>query len=301
MLRPIFLALGALSLSMVACGSDVSDDAATSSPQEADLLKMTGPTSNWSYRGLMPELIAPEITVSMRGHTVHVTGLLRPGHPRLPFYAQSEELPDGNTRVHLVYPMATANTNSILQDGVSNARNPEPFDYKVCGGDNFHPTNEIGAFGGFPFIEYVCWHRRANGQVDDGIAFHGPISSASADGATYWALLRGPVSHGCNRMLGEHILELAHVIGFDHGIKGTKVHVLADFDHLGDRIVDVEYPSYMWQRPPANESVIFPIWRAVRIDANGHTKLDFPQWACETERCDSMPPNARDPYTGDPL
>src|SRR4051794_8196487 len=108
MLRPIFLAVCSLSLSVAACGSDVSEAEGTSSPQEADLLKMTGPTSNWSYRGLMPELAAPEITVSLKGHTVHVTGVLGPDHDRLPFYAKTEES-NGQTRVHLVYPMATAN------------------------------------------------------------------------------------------------------------------------------------------------------------------------------------------------
>lgn len=297
--RPFsLLAVSVLSLSAFACGSGATDDAASSA--DSDLLKSTGPTSSWSYRGLMPELEAPQVFVSLRGHTVRVTGLIRQGDERqLPFYVRSED-DNGRTRVNIAYPMATANTKSLLDDG-SYARNPEPFDYSVCGGDNFHPSNEIGAFGGFPFVEYVCSHHRKDGLWDGGIAFHGPISARNADGATYWSLLRGPVSHGCNRMLGEHVLELAHLIGFDHGRLGTKVSLTDDFDHLDGKIVDVDYPATNWVRPSPDDATIFPIWQAVVIDGSGHTKLDFPQWACETRRCPGMPANARDPYTGAPL
>jgi hypothetical protein len=301
--RSSLLAAFAVSaFTLFACGSDTSSDDAAAQTGDSDLLKSTGPTSNWSYRGLMPPLAVAEAIVSLRGHTVRITGLLRPedeGRIELPFYARSYP-ENGRTRVHIAYPMATANPNSPLEDGTP-ARNPEPFVYRTCGGDNFHPTNEIGAFGGFPFVEYVCSHHNRDGSWSGGIAFHGPITSRNADGATYWSLLRGPVSHGCNRMLGEHVLELAHLIGFDTGALGTHVTVVDDFDYLDGKIVDVDYPSYGWSRPAPQDATIFPIWQAVKLDANGHTKLDFPQWACETSRCASMPPNARDPYTGAPL
>lgn len=292
---PLLLAASVLSLA-AACDATQSDDLATDS-QDDDLLKQTGPTSTWSYRGLLPRLDAPAMTVSLKGHTVHVTGLLPLNGPeRLPFYARTE--PDGaRTRVHLVYPIATVDSSSLLKDGVTRARNPEPFQYRVCGGDNFHETNEFGNFGGFPFIEYVCWHRDADGRVRGGIAMHGPITSRSVDGASYWSLMRGPVSHACNRMLGEHVLEVAHVIGFDVGARGTPVKVIADFDRLADKVIDVDYPATGWQRPNPDAAVIFPIWQAVKV-VNGRTALDFPQWACETSRCPMMPPNARDPYTG---
>lgn len=136
----------------------------------------------------------------------------------------------------------------------------------MCGGDDFHATNSIGAFGGFPFIEYVCGHRDADGRVRSGIAFHGPITS--------------------------------HVIGFDRGARGTPVTVVAGYDSLLGKIIDVDYPSSGRTRPSASESVVFPIWQAVKRRGDGSTALDFPQWACETSRCAGMPANARDPFTG---
>lgn len=298
--RLTLLAVTALSLSVVACHTETSDGGDTPSNQDSDLLKKTGPTSNWSYFGLLPKLDAPELVVSLKGHTVHVTGLLPADVAGpMPFYAKTA-VDGGRTRVHLAYPIATVDPNGRLDDGRP-TRNPEPFDYNVCGGDNFHATNDFGAFGGFPFIEYVCNHRDADGRVRGGIAFHGPITSTSVDGATYWSLLRGPVSHACNRMLGEHVLELAHVIGFDRGARNTKVKVIADFDRLDGKIIDVDYPATGWTRPNADEATVFPIWQAVKLDARGSTEIDFPEWACETSRCASMPPNARDPFTGAPV
>ena len=284
------------------CAAEPGAGGADESPvdqSEDDLLKKTGPTSSWSYRGLMPRLESPQLTVSLKGHTVHVTGLLPESFSgRLPFHARTEHL-GARTLVHVVYPIATVNPNGHFDNGTA-TRNPEPFGYAVCGGDNFHATNSTGAFGGFPFIEYVCSHRDADGRVRGGIAFHGPITSTSASGGTYWSLQRGPVSHACNRMLGEHVLELAHVIGFDRGARGTKVTVIADYDRYDGKIVDVDYPATGWTRPAAASAVVFPIWQAVALRDDGSTVLDFPQWACETSRCASMPANARDPYTGAP-
>jgi hypothetical protein len=286
-------------LATAGCAADTRDGAdQETASSEDDLLKRTGPTSSWSYRGLMPTLDAPAMTVSLQGHTVHVTGLLPAGFTgALPFYAKAEGAAAGRTRVHLAYPIATVDPNGQLENGTP-TRNPEPFGYAVCGGDNFHATNATGAFGGFPFIEYVCNHRDADGRVRSGIAFHGPITGRALSGATYWSLTRGPVSHACNRMLGEHVLELAHVIGFDRGARGTPVKVIAGFDQLGGKNIDVDYPATGWNRPASPSAVVFPIWQAVKVRADGSTALDFPEWACETSRCASMPKNARDPYTG---
>ena len=292
----------AVMVASVGCVADATDDAESGpvDQSEDELLKQTGPTSNWSYRGVMPELESPKLTVSLKGHTVHVAGLLPSSFQgKLPFYARTEAV-GSRTRVHLVYPIATVDPNGRLPDG-GRTRNPEPFDYQVCGGDNFHASNSIGSFGGFPFIEYVCNHRDHDGRVRGGIAFHGPITSKQASGAAYWSLLRGPVSHACNRMLGEHVLELAHVIGFRRGVRTTPVSVIADFDKLAGKIIDVDHPATGWTRPDASASIVFPIWQAVKQRADGSTQLDFPQWACETSRCPSMPANARDPYTGAPL
>jgi hypothetical protein len=294
---------GVLALSItvgsLGCAADTTDapDDEDVEQSEDELLKKTGETSNWSYRGLMPALESPEMTVSLKGHTVHVAGLLPASFTgRLPFYARTEAV-NGRTRVHLVYPIATVDATSRLPNGVR-ARNPEPFEYKVCGGDNFHASNTVGAFGGFPFIEYVCRHTDSDGRVRGGIAFHGPITSRTISGTKYWSLTRGPVSHACNRMLGEHVLELAHVIGFNRGKRGTPVKVIAGFDQLNGKIVDVDYAASGWTRPSASQAVVFPIWQAVKQRADGTSALDFPQWACETSRCASMPANTRDAYTG---
>lgn len=279
-----------------AANADPTDE--TFDQNEDDLLKKTGPTSSWSYHGLMPRLDSPSMTVSISGHTLHVTGLLPTTWTgKLPFHARTEVF-GSRTRVHLVYPIATVDPEGHLLDGTP-TRNPEPFTYAICGGDNFHATNRIGDFGGFPFIEYVCGHRDADGRYRSGIAFHGPITSTSIGSSQYWTLRRGPVSHACNRMLGEHVLELAHVIGFDAGKLGTPVKVIAGFDTFQGKRLDVDYPATGWTRP--TNAYVFPTWQAVKQRPDGSTQLDFPQWACETSRCPSMPPNARDPYTGAPL
>ena len=283
----------------VGCAADATDDGGAVDHSEDELLQKTAATSNWSYRGLMPALEAPQLTVSLKGHTVHVAGLLPAGFQgRLPFYAKTETV-GGRTKVHVVYPIATVDLSARLPDG-GPTRNPEPFDYQVCGGENFHASNDIGSFGGFPFIEYVCNHTDRDGRNRGGIAFHGPITATQVSGTSYWSLKRGPVSHACNRMLGEHVLELAHIIGFDGGARNTPVKVIAAFDKFQGKIVDVDYAATGWTRAAAADAVVFPIWQAVKLRADGTIANDFPQWACETSRCASMPPNARDPFTGAP-
>jgi len=292
------LGAGAAVAACAAAGpADVEPGSELFQSDEDELIRKTLETSRWSYRGIMPRLETPEITVSLRGHTVHVAGFLPPGFTeKLPFHAKTENVA-GRTRVHLAYPIATVDPTSKLESGLL-ARNPEPFTYAVCDGAYFAPSNSTGAFGGFPFIEYVCRHRDSDGRVRSGIAFHGPITATRAGGVSYWSLRRGPVSHACNRMLGEHVLEMAHVIRFDQGVRGVPVKVIADFDTFEGKILDVDYPSTNWVRPQASESTIFPIWQAVSQRPDGSIALDFPQWACETSRCPIMPPNARDPYTG---
>jgi hypothetical protein len=294
----LFLLAAVSVMATAGCAADTSGEGDGYGQDDEDLLKKTGPTSSWSYRGLMPRLDSPSAVVSLQGHTVHVTGLLPTSFTgKLPFYAKTEVF-GSRTKVHLVYPIATVDPNGHFEDGTP-TRNPEPFTYSVCGGDNFHATNTKGDFGGFPFIEYICGHRDADGRYRSGIAFHGPITSVGIGSASYWTLRRGPVSHACNRMLGEHVLELAHVIGFDQGKFGMPVKVISGFDTFQGNTLDVDYPSTGWTRP--RNATVFPIWQAVKLGPDGSTKLDFPQWACETSRCPSMPPNARDPYTGAPL
>jgi hypothetical protein len=286
-----------LTVSSTACVEDPDD--LDQSEIENELLKKTSSTSAWSYRGIMPTLESPQLVVSLAGHTVHVSGLLPIGFTgKLPFHAKTETVLGGRTMVHLAYPIATVSPDGVLPGGLR-TRNPEVGTYKICGGDNAHASNNIGSFGGFPFIEYVCDHEDSDGRVRSGIAFHGPITSTTAEATSYWSLLRGPVSHACNRMLGEHLLEMAHAIGFDRNSGITpNVKVIAGFDTLGGKKIDVDYPSTGWTRPPAAESVVFQIWQAVRLRPNGTTELHFPRWACETQRCALMPASKFDPFTG---
>ena len=56
-------------------------------------------------------------------------------------------------------------------------------------------------FGNFPYLGY--------GRNANGIGFHGPIDRNE----DMWFLQRGQISHGCNRMAGEHIVELSVLYG----------------------------------------------------------------------------------------
>ena len=288
-------ALFAVGVTVAGCASDKTEDSDTSGD---DIIRKTSMTSAWSYHGLMPELDSPSITVSLKGHTAHVTGLLPTSFTgKLPFYVQSEQ-EAGRTRVHLAYPIATVNTKLTSPGGLP-ARNPEPDDYEVCGGAQSAASNPDGAYGGFPFIEYICHHVDSDGRVRSGIAMHGPIDDKTVAGTDYWFLQRGPVSHACNRMLGEHVLEMSHLLGFDKGLRTAPVKVIADFDQLDGKPIDVDYPATGWTRPTGAD--IFPTWQAVIAEPDGSTKIGFPQWACETSRCASMPNNAFDAYSGLPV
>jgi hypothetical protein len=134
-------------------------------------------------------------------------------------------------------------------------------------------------FGGFPFIPYL--------QQNERVAFHGPITEdngTTGDPKT-WHLLRGPVSHGCNRMVGEHVVELAQILGVDmsatfppsDGSKGairpkslTKLDVAPAFAKWKGKNVDVDYAVDPQARvgnlpklPPSDATTIkFPTWSA---------------------------------------
>ena len=91
------------------------------------------------------------------------------------------------------------------------------------------PTNSIGAFGNFPFLLYTT----------AGHALHGPITGDRT--ADLWGLRRGKVSHGCNRMEGEHVIELSVLLGCpargDQGrctAANENVVVMEEFDHFPD-------------------------------------------------------------------
>ena len=90
-------------------------------------------------------------------------------------------------------------------------------------------NNRAGDFGLFPFLKYTA----------RGHALHGPITGDAI--SDEWYLRRGKVSHGCNRMDGEHITELSVLLGCPASGKphacavgNERVTVVEDFDFLPD-------------------------------------------------------------------
>ena len=197
----------------------------------------------WFYNGPMPVLEQPAITVSLAGNTAHLSGLV-------PVNAAVPDLPNamtssvnGRTRIDVVYPIATA---AIAKN------NSKPGAYSFYEAMPYRPngsawTPSLGThfvtWGGFPFVAY-----------NNGIAFHGPITSTTANGTSVWLLKRGDVSSGCNRMNGEHVIELAHAIGVDmkkaYQPNATfvpkttaKVTVISGYDQYDGKYIDVDYPT----------------------------------------------------------
>lgn len=231
-----------------------------------------GPNSDrWVYNGPLPHLESPSIVVSLSAHTARVTGFLPQTYDRatLPYYVDSVD-DGGRTKVAVVYPIATG--SSI---------NHQPNDYVT---ERVYPrrTEPSAPWGGFPFISYVN-----DDSPYKGIAFHGPITAADGQ----WTLIRGPVSHGCNRMQGEHIVELAHLIGVDMTTKlwpadailrtyKVPVKVLRQqADTWRGQNVDVDYPSQRSVVRPKENVKMFKAWSAD----------DFPEWVCKVD-ARALPP-----------
>lgn len=254
----------------------------------ADPITKPGETSPpWLYEGPLPALDSPELVTSIAGHTTRMTGLLPRGYDarELPWYVVSETEGE-RTRVHVVYPIATGKR-------VNGKWNNVPGTYDHLNVRPYRPNDpsQLGKehWGGFPFLNYHDQRR---------FALHGPIDFVE-DGMGQqssredWRLVRGRVSMGCQRMQGEHVLELTHMLGFDmskpwtkqlnapdpkNRVEGkwiaAKLTVLAEpsYDRVDGKIVDVAYPKHPTVDPlPAGEPVMtFPTW-----DAN-----DMRAWAC---------------------
>jgi hypothetical protein len=247
----------------------------------------------WLYAGALPALESPEVHISLDAATARVTGFAPADFDpsTLPFYARATQ-ENGRTRLTVVYPVASGQaTNS-------------PGEYSGVRATPFTPSRPGTAWGGFPFLAY---------DVSRGIAMHGPITAKDSE----WHLIRGPVSHGCNRMQGEHVVEVAQLLGIDmrqrqtsHAVSldDVKVSVLGydpKEEHVGppkwdrafDKYVDVDYPALASvRRPPAAESVVYPTWDS----------RDFPRIVCAYRpngatgpgACDFMPENKKDLKTG---
>ncbi|NOU27733.1 MAG: L,D-transpeptidase family protein [Polyangiaceae bacterium] len=273
------LPVPALFAMAVACGGSDSNGAS-----EDDILPnvetLTGKSVQWVYSGPLPQLESPKVEVSLLAHVALVTGLLPKTFDvaKLPSYVKTATV-GGRTQIAVAYPVATAATDEM--DPVRKAP------YRNWPGDNatiysipFTPSNhssentDATMWGGFPFIKYA----------PPGHALHGPIDVApTAEAGQVWKLKRGPVSHGCNRMNGEHIVELAHLIGTDMASRnyventilrgpakdGVGVPVLVREAQISwnGKYVDSSYPVHKGMearvtRPAAAESTVFPSWDA---------------------------------------
>ena len=251
MTRVALLGLLASVFALGACAAEPASDEDIDDETGEDALTAKA-DEHWFYTGALPRLENAVITVSLKGHTAHVSGLAPRGTaaiPALPHVKTKDE--NGRLRVDVVYPIATANaaigkTNSSPgQYAIHQVMpyRPDGITYTASEG-NHHVT-----WGGFPFIAY-------NG----GIAFHGPITSKDNVGtpdASVWYLRRGQVSGGCNRMLGEHVTELAHLVGAnmrkvytanrryapsDVGV-AARTNVIADYDQYDGKFIDVDYAT----------------------------------------------------------
>lgn len=257
------LSVASFAFGLAACapgqGDFPSDEGTTGDEAYLKNVEKTGGASQkWIYQGSMPRLETPSIFVSLKAHTARVTGLLPESYDGvLPFYAIPKQLSSGRTQVTLVYPVATGAIDPSTGEAPMG-----PGTYPRLFAVPFTPTTDKAAWGGFPFLKY---------HATRGLAFHGPItSSRNADtGDWEWTLLRGPVSHGCQRMMGEHVVELSHMLGMGmdqphkSGDKATielPVVVSTQFDEFEGQFVDVDYPALPAVQRPTTNARVFPTW-----------------------------------------
>jgi hypothetical protein len=267
------LVLASSSIFAAGCAADPGTSADDEGASSEDALAAKA-DEHWMYAGPLPALKDAKITVSLAGNTAHVVGYMPANAEALPSLPHVKtKLENGRTRVDIVYPIATAappKTNSrpgTYSFYEAKPYRPDGLAYTVSAGSHFVP------WGGFPFLGY-----------DNGIAFHGPITSqdnkAPGD-MSVWYLRRGSVSSGCNRMLGENVTELAHVLGISmrkiYGANqsypdptAAKVTVIADYDMLDGKYIDVDYATDVGLTRPgkvhgAANVVMFGSWVATEM------------------------------------
>jgi hypothetical protein len=239
--------LAALSTSLMACSAAPADEGQGEEVSETESELAKSADDHWFYDGPLPMLESARVTISLEGHTARISGLVPAGFAlsELPPHAKVQD-DGGRTRLDAVYPIATARA------GKSDAR---PGDYRFNNVIPYRPdgiavTVQEGAhmvtWGGFPFLRY-----------SGGIALHGPITAMDNNGApdmSVWYLQRGDVSGGCNRMMGEHVVELAHLAGtsmrkvYAKNAQVTpagvaRVTVISGYDSYGGKFVDVDFPT----------------------------------------------------------
>ncbi len=297
MFRTLLPALLASLSVLAASGCAEESDGGVATSDESDLKdveKSGGKSQNWIYQGPLPAIEKPTIVVSLKAHTARITGLLPATFKGdLPFWAVPGTEADGRTRVTVVYPVATGAIDP--ETGTAPAG---PGHYSELFGIAFTPTNEKASWGGFPFFKY---HMRR------GLAFHGPITSTrnAETGDWEWLLKRGPVSHGCERMQGEHVVELMHLLGVDmskpHAATETftikvSVDIIEAWDTFEGQSVDVDYPALPAVQRPTTNVAMFPTWDS----------RNMPQLVCAYDKdvpldghhCDAVGEVKQDLYTG---
>ena len=275
---------------LAACAAESADDGDST---DSAIVKPGDASPPWIYEGPMPALESPEVVTSIVGHTTRISGLLPQGYDlsKLPWYAKQEPAGD-RIKVHVVYPVATGK----MVDG---QWNNVPGTYDHFNVRPYRPNDPAAAnkehWGGFPFLNY---------HDDRRFAMHGPIDFTEdfpgLQGTREdWRLIRGRVSLGCNRMQGEHVVELTHMLGFDmskpwttelnkadpkNGVEGkwipAKLTVLAEpkYDHYAGAIVDVDYPKDQSVPPlPAGQAV--KIWKTWDADV-------MLAWTCPVKPAD---------------
>jgi hypothetical protein len=292
--------LASLPLALAAVGCAAESDSEPSS-EESDLKnveKSGGASQKWIYQGALPKLETPAITVSLKAHTARITGLLPVDFAgELPFYAVPSEEAGGRKRVTVVYPVATGAVDP------STGKAPAgPGHYSKLYGIAFTPTTDKAAWGGFPFMKY---------HASRGLAFHGPITSTrnAETGDWEWLLTRGPVSHGCQRMQGEHVVELSHLMGMNMAVPhksseqfqiNVSVDILSDFDRTADgKYVDVDYPALASVKRPTGDVQMFRTWDSRNLP-NIVCAYDSAK-ALDGHHCDAAGTPRQDVVTGEML
>jgi hypothetical protein len=262
--------LGSSALTVACTAGEVEDEPAGVSE---DALSHSR-DNQYFYTGPLPSLQNARVFLSLRGHTVRVSGTLPDGIS--PEDAERiRELPhlrigsDGR-QVDIVYPIATAaSAGQNPRPGTNSFHRAFPYRPHDTSYNNSNTTPRTFTWGGFPFVGYGGGY----------LGFHGPITDeVNDDGQKVWYLQRGPVSAGCSRMVGEHVVEFTHLVGINmrkayrnrwdvvanrvwRPGPGT-VQVLGDYDTWNGKYVDVDYPTHGSARRPSGDVEMFGSWLA---------------------------------------
>ena len=158
----------------------------------------------------LPELVAPEIIVSLQQLTLHVF--------------------DRQTGFSRVFPVGVGVKNS---DGIS----VTPTGHFATGPDIsdrwwYIPRRAVPAhFGGWPFLRLTA----ENSRGQDTYGIHGPITEH---------LIRGYVSHGCIRMEGSDLVQVYYLVN-EHASTPVTIQREPELDAAG-QVVDLGSNVTLW-------------------------------------------------------